>query len=239
MAPVVPPFVLWIVESLALTTTIYLFLSPMDIIKRAREANSTAAFSPFPFILMLMNGMNWIVYGIIAPSPVVWGVNAIGFVISLYLCGAFFKYTTEEKGMKIFVIASGVGVGFQTALYGHLAFNIREHDEAYKVMSVYGTAIAIVALGSPLVKAFHVVKTRDPSCMSFPLALATAVCGGLWVLFGIITMDKVVVLNNTISGSFGLLQITLFALFGPQYLKPANWFKGPPPKEPAPAEVTL
>jgi uncharacterized protein with PQ loop repeat len=228
-----PTWALWIVECFALITTVYLFLSPVDIVRRSREANSTSKFTPFPFVLMTMHTMNWVVYGVIAPSPVLWGVNIIGLLISFYLALHFFKYTTEEAGMRTFLVAAGVGVGFQALVYGHLAFNVREHDAMYKQMSMYGTGVGILALGSPLVKVFAVFKTRDPSCMSFPVALATVLCSGCWILFGIASLDKVVVLNNGISGTLGLLQIAVFAIFGPQYIRPKNWFKGPPKEEQA------
>eukprot|EP00002_Diphylleia_rotans_P031220 TRINITY_DN6478_c0_g1_i1.p1 TRINITY_DN6478_c0_g1~~TRINITY_DN6478_c0_g1_i1.p1 ORF type:complete len:248 (+),score=41.63 TRINITY_DN6478_c0_g1_i1:43-786(+) len=190
--------------------TVFLFLSPGDIIQKIRQAKSSEGFALIPFVCMLANTWLWSWYGLSIQQPVIFFLNATGGIITIYYIFNFYAFVPEKDLLKSNIMIFSV-VTLLVMMTGITEFFMGE--QASDISGSAAVIANVLALGSPLVNLYRVIKTKSTHTMSFPLALASMVLGILWFFYGYLVEDGYIMAPNALSVCFGAIQLVVYFVF--------------------------
>ncbi|KAJ3128179.1 hypothetical protein HK100_009335 [Physocladia obscura] len=88
-----------------------------------------------------------------------------------------------------------------------------QYDFGKQILGILANIVLVLFYGSPLSVCVKVIRERDSSSLSLPLALASALNGGLWTIYGFAMKDYYVGVPNLPGILFALVQIGLMAKY--------------------------
>lgn len=86
-------------------------------------------------------------------------------------------------------------------------------DESQLIIGVPGNILSVLTAASPLLQVKTILRLKDASCLPFGMSVMTVVAGGVWMVYGIMLGDPLVIFPNLFALSMGIIQVSLIALY--------------------------
>ena len=145
--------------------------------------------------MLCVNCLSWVFYGLLQQNYYIFCPNVVGVDFCFYYTLTIFHLVPEEKRNQLKNMLIGgftfVAVGALVAFVTIVPYDDDEHTKATTIMGIVACIVLIIFYSSPLSGLYQVIKTRDASSISYPLALANGVNGPLWTGYGFAIQDYV------------------------------------------------
>lgn len=208
----VAPVLVTAVRTCATLAACYLFASLMPTLRQVKRDKSVAQVPALPILSMFANCIGWALYGFLAQDyfPLV-ATNLIGLAFSVYYLVIYYQNSGIRRKLVQQQLLATIAAMALLALYPLVS--TAPPDEVQAHMGYAAIAICAVMFGSPLAVVKEVVRTKNTDLLPFTMILTGVVNCSLWLTYGFILMDFIVIVPNAINIILGLIQVSLFVIF--------------------------
>ncbi|CAJ2631772.1 unnamed protein product [Trifolium pratense] len=112
--------------------------------------------------------------------------------------------------LKMIVLMNFVGFGAIVVLT-HVIFE--DEKQRIKLLGWICVVFATSVFAAPLSIIRVVIRTKSVEFLPFPLSLLLLISAIMWLLYGLSLKDIYVTLPNVVGLTFGIVQITLYAIY--------------------------
>ncbi|GAU26787.1 hypothetical protein TSUD_317850 [Trifolium subterraneum] len=197
------------------------FLAPLPTFRRVCKKKSTEGFQSIPYVAALFSAMLWLFYAYMKTGETLLiTINAFGCVIETIYLAIYVTYCPKKVRMstlRMIVLMNFVGFGAIVVLT-HVIFE--KEDQRLKLLGWICVVFATSVFAAPLSIIRVVIRTRSVEFLPFPLSLLLLISAVMWLLYGLSLKDIYVTLPNVVGLTFGIVQITLYAMY--RNSKPVN-----------------
>nr|AQY72410.1 bidirectional sugar transporter 13-like protein [Pisum sativum] len=197
------------------------FLAPLPTFYRVCKKKSTEGFQSIPYVAALFSAMLWLFYAYIKTGETLLiTINAFGCVIETIYLAIYVTYCPKKIRMstlRMIVLMNFVGFGTIVVLTYVLA---KEEEGRIKLLGWICVVFATSVFAAPLSIIRVVIRTKSVEFLPFPLSLLLLISAVMWLLYGLSLRDIYVTLPNVVGLTFGIVQITLYAIY--RNSKPVN-----------------
>ncbi|CAK8568089.1 unnamed protein product [Lathyrus sativus] len=197
------------------------FLAPLPTFYRVCKKKSTEGFQSIPYVAALFSAMLWLFYAYIKTGETLLiTINAFGCVIETIYLAIYVTYCPKKVRMstlRMIVLMNFVGFGAIVVLTYVLA---KEEEGRIKLLGWICVVFATSVFAAPLSIIRVVIRTKSVEFLPFPLSLLLLISAVMWLLYGLSLRDIYVTLPNVVGLTFGIVQITLYAIY--RNSKPVN-----------------
>jgi solute carrier family 50 (sugar transporter) len=182
-------------------------------VKLIRENASLGSVNTFPFPMMVVNSMSWMIYGTAIKDIYVFFPNLFGFSFGIYYTLSTYPYQSQKsKDSATFIL---IGFGSLMFIIGAVAnIYVSDIQAGHKMIGIVCVLILIVFYSSPLSTMAHIVKTKTAASVHLGLAIATLINGILWAVYGLVVNDWFVSGPNILGAIFAIIQLLLVRIYG-------------------------
>lgn len=212
MAP--PDALVLAVRSCASLASCYMFASLLPEIRRVRAKRDARDMGLLPILSMLGNCVSWALYGLLLRDyfPLV-ATNAVGLGFACFYLVVYHQCTPAELRPTLHKHI-GMTLSLLLALVLYALTATEESFEAVRDrVGVVSILVSFVMVGSPLVAVREVLRTKNTDVLPFALIAAATLNSTLWLSYGIILANAVVIAPNVVNISLGAFQLSLFVVF--------------------------
>jgi len=186
-----------------------MFISPMPSVMHARAKGSLGELNPLPWMIILLNGISWMGYGLMVDD---WYMTA-AMVVGI-LCGGFYVVTgvnlssqAQLKTIEWLIYPLAFMLITTVVITVRLA---ETHEQTARLLfGVTGTFFNLLMYFVPLSTLAVVLKTRSAASISGPLSCTSMANCVMWSAYGIVIDDPFIYMPVVISGVFSLALVTL------------------------------
>ena len=87
---------------LGLTTALFMFLSPITVIRRIIIEKSISEFSEVPYVVSMMSCVLWVAYGVATPGRILpMATNIVGLFCQVFYCATFLNFSVGSDYERI------------------------------------------------------------------------------------------------------------------------------------------
>lgn len=213
------------VQACASMAACYLFASLYPDIRRVRDDKTTGKMPLLPLTSMFANCVLWSLYGFLARDyfPLL-ATNAVGIGFSSFYLAVYYRFTPQKLSMQRSVL------GMCTALFIVSMYPVFSYEPRVVVQQHIGymaITVCAVMFGSPLVLVKQVIATKNASLLPFGMIMASLINSLLWLTYGFILQDTIVILPNLLNLALGGLQLGIVCI----YPRGAGYANVEPPKD--------
>lgn len=142
---------------------------------------------------------------------------AVGTVLSVVYVAVYFSLTSERKYVAKLVlwVAIGLAIFVLYIVLGLAGVTNQSRDGVATVAGFVADVGTLMLFTSPFETIFHVLRTKNASSMPFHLCLVGAVCNSLWLTYGIIITDWILIVPNIICSVVGWIQVVVYIIYRP------------------------
>lgn len=192
--------------------------SSITTFRRVIEKRSTDSFSGLPYAIALFNCLVYTLYG----SPlisngwdnvVVMVVNSIGLLLECCFACIYLTFATPKSKKNMVWMVAGVLVIFGAIAI--ISFSI-VHDERHRkvLVGTVGLLATIILYASPLTVIKRVIQAKSAEFMpSFYFSLFAFLGSLLWLVYGALSKDIVIMTPNFIGVPLALGQMVLHCIY--------------------------
>ncbi|VDK67851.1 unnamed protein product [Litomosoides sigmodontis] len=204
-------FLSWL-STIAIGTTVCLFLTGLEICWRIWSQGTTNGISSAPFHTGLLSGQLWLQYGLLRHNEAIIYVNSIAALLySSYIFYYFMMapYATKNRCIRlvfmemIFLMSAHYYIHY----YGLPAETIRLH------LGMCCVIFNVLTVAAPLEALREVFRTRCTETMPLPLCCLTLLVTTEWLLYGILIDDVYIKVPNAIASVIAVIQLLPFLYF--------------------------
>ncbi|KAL4002868.1 Sugar efflux transporter for intercellular exchange family protein [Acanthocheilonema viteae] len=204
-------FVSWL-STLAIGTTVCLFLTGLEICWRIRSQRTTNGISSTPFHTGFLSGQLWLQYGLLRHNEIIICVNSVAALLySLYIFYYFIMapYATKNRCVRLIFaeVMFLMGAHYYIHYYGLPVEMIRLH------LGMCCVIFNVVTAAAPLEALREVFRTRCTETMPLPLCCLTLLVAAEWLLYGILIDDIYIQVPNAIASVIAVVQLLPFLYF--------------------------
>lgn len=189
--------------------------------KRVIENRSTESFSGFPYAIALFNCLVYTWYG----SPlisngwdnvVVMVVNAIGLLMQCCFVCIYLTFAPPKIKRNMGMMVGGLLVLFGTIVISSLSV-VHDHKHKKVLVGAAGMVATVILDISPLSVIGLVIQTKSVEFMpGFYFSLFTFLGSLLWMVYGAISRDMIIMAPNFVGVPLGFAQIVLYCVYRPK-----------------------
>ncbi|XP_012938035.1 sugar transporter SWEET1 [Aplysia californica] len=196
---------------LATVTSFAIQLIGMEMSFRIVQKGSTADVAPAPFIAFFVSACVWLKYGLMMGITSVILTSCLSAVLQfLYIC-IYYLYTNKKHFLHRLLLI-GLFILFTPLMY--VDFYETEVELASRHLGLYCCVLSVMCYASPMATLSEVLRHKSTDSISLPLCLINFVSAVEWTLYGLAIQDKFVTFPNFIGGVLGILQLSLFVVYG-------------------------
>lgn len=174
------------------------------------KEKTTGKYSPFPYAAIFANATVCTIYGVFSKNLDLIICNAPGIVLAisyLIIFWVFCQPCPRYQSMALFVVLIIAIAGTTVGL------TFTDDDTSSQVFGILLDITGMIQYGSPLVKAYDVIKSQSSKGLPLPLVLGTLFCSSCWTIYAIIKKDIYVLLQNGVGVVLALFQLSLFCIY--------------------------
>lgn len=203
-------------------TTNLLMLSPHAELKERSHKGSIRDFNIFPIVMLPINCMAWVFYSLVSQATTlsalfVFWTNLPGVLLGFYyITLLFMSGDVKPKEHKQVITTLGLGISLNVITLMTCCILLDSDEDAETKQLLFGsiaTLLMLIFYGSPLLLLSKVIKTKDSSSFSVPLASTTCVNGLVWVIFGWFTLDYFLFFSNLVGIILALIQLACIFIY--------------------------
>ncbi|TMW61774.1 hypothetical protein Poli38472_010837 [Pythium oligandrum] len=207
----VPDVLVQVVKAGASLAACYLSSSLFPEIREVHRNKATGTMLLLPIPSMFGNGVLWTLYGFLAHDyfPLV-ATNAVGIAFSAFYMAVYLRYTTEKCSVltrMLLVWAALLGLILYAVLSPEAKSAVKER------IGYIAIAVCAVMFGSPLVVVKQVVQTKNSALLPFGMIVAGVLNSVLWLSYGLLIQDMIVVAPNFLNLMLGATQLVLICVY--------------------------
>lgn len=194
-----------IVGSAAGIVTIGQFLSGAVMCKDIYKNKSTVGTPSMPFIGGIVIGTLMLKYSLMLADTATLVVNFAAVFLNVLYLSFYFIYSNNKKD-EIYKPLS-YGMALVSILLAYTSWEDPTLVE-YRY-SIITTVLLLLLIGSPLLEVNEIVRTKDSSCIPFPITFMGTICSTLWLLYAIILLNNFMVVQNIVGLILSAVQLVL------------------------------
>eukprot|EP00253_Pinus_taeda_P001747 PITA_01747 len=197
--------------------SLLMYAAPITTFKRVIQKRSTEDFSGFPYAIALFNCLTYMWYG----SPlisngleniVVLVVNCLGLLLEFCFISIYLTFAPPK--VKRTMLRMLVGV---FTLFGTVAtisfFALHDHKHKKVLVGTTGMVATVTLYGSPLSVIKLVIQTKSVEFMPFSLSLFAFMSSILWLTYGALGKDILIMAPNFLGLALGLVQMVVYCIY--------------------------
>ncbi|TMW69139.1 hypothetical protein Poli38472_001295 [Pythium oligandrum] len=196
------------VPVVAVGSSIASAVSPWHTVKVIQRAGHTMQYSFAPFFFFFVQSVMNTLYGYTTANPVVKYTAALSVVMGTYYINVYCRHAPNKARPLRWLVTALTLI----SMLAMVAMS-KSPKESQLLIGVPGNILALLTSASPLLQIKTILKTRDASCLPLGMAVMNVVAGGIWMLYGMLLQDKLVILPNMFALTMGLIQGALIVSF--------------------------
>uniref|UniRef100_A0A915PAV7 Sugar transporter SWEET n=1 Tax=Setaria digitata TaxID=48799 RepID=A0A915PAV7_9BILA len=174
--------------TLAIGSTVCLFLTGVEICWRIRSRGTTDGISPTPFHTGFISGQLWLQYGLLRHDEIVISVNSMAAL--LYSCYLFYYFIMSPYAIKkCFIRLIFLEMIFLTGVYYYINYYGLPLEIIRSQLGLCCVIFNVLTVAAPLETLREVFRTRCTETMPLPLCCLTLLVTTEWLLYGILIDD--------------------------------------------------
>ncbi|XP_076266815.1 sugar transporter SWEET1-like [Rhynchophorus ferrugineus] len=199
-----------IVGEVASYVTIAQFFSGILLCRDIYKKGSTKGFVATPFIGGLTLGVLMLKYGLLLSDPASIKVNLVAIVLNILYLLVFYQYNNNRTQDVLKPL--GYATTVVAVLLGYAEVESPDKIEFRFGLIVNGFLLALIAF--PLFGVREIIAKRDASSIPVLMTFMSTLVTFMWLLYGIILRNTLMVIPNIIGLLLCTVQFTLLALYG-------------------------
>uniref|UniRef100_K3WEY5 Sugar transporter SWEET1 n=1 Tax=Globisporangium ultimum (strain ATCC 200006 / CBS 805.95 / DAOM BR144) TaxID=431595 RepID=K3WEY5_GLOUD len=200
--------------------SLFMCMSPAPSLYKIHKNKHCGEVVVIPLLSLWGNCHLWTLYGYLTENLFpVFLTFITGEVFSWIYLIVYYRYTTERKYMRKFVIIQFLALLAVTiyALSGEYMLGITSQSKSTvgDVVGWIAVTVCVLLFASPLATIRRVIRTKNAA--SFPIALCVVgfVGNSLWVIYGSMIGDLFMWGSNAICVALGFVQIIVYIIYNP------------------------
>ncbi|KAJ3294941.1 hypothetical protein BCR33DRAFT_722081 [Rhizoclosmatium globosum] len=189
-----------------------LVLSPFAAVKTAYETQRLGKLNTLPYALMVGNAFSWIGYSWFIRDWFVFFGNIIGWIAGMFFTLLLLPLAPRSAQFLSICVLVGVSSAIQI-IYGTVFVSGVEYAKGEQTMGIVANIVLVSFYGSPLSVCVSVIKEKDSTALSFPLALTSLINGSLWTAYGIAIGNPYIGAPNALGVLFSIFQMILLSVY--------------------------
>ncbi|KAM3723778.1 Sugar transporter SWEET1 [Dirofilaria immitis] len=204
-------FLSWLC-TLAIGTTVCLFLTGFEICWRIRSQGTTDGISSAPFHTGFLSGQLWLQYGLLRNDETIICVNSVATLLySSYLLYYFImaSYATKSRCIRLIFLE----VIFLMSAHYYIHYSGSPMEVIRSRLGMCCVIFNVLTVAAPLEALREVFRTRCTETMPLPLCCLTVLVTAEWLLYGILIDDIYIKVPNAIASMIAIAQLLPFFYF--------------------------
>lgn len=189
-------------------TAIYLFLSPLQDIKKQRS-KGVVTIDAVPFCVTLVQHVLWVVLAGLLHDIWIFTPNLIGTFSSVFCTTTALRFGIDGTAASKMEVVLCIGLGFSVlfVMFAMTPIFVESEEVRKTICGNVCIAICIAMYGSPCYEAVLAIKTKDASKISLAFAVAGSINGFFWGTYGFINGLMPVLIPNGLGCFLSLFNI--------------------------------
>jgi len=197
-------------------TSLALFGASWKDVAKIKRNRHCGALNGIPFVACLLQGVMWAVYGVFMRTLSIVPINIIGCTCMLYYSVIFYSVIPYDR--KILRTVFEVGIVFAIiapfTLAALLFFAVEDNDARISVYGIITNCCSVAFYVSPFSALYGIIKSRDASPISKPLAVTVLMNGTLWFFYGFHRNDWNICTPNMFAVVLSIIQLIIRKYYG-------------------------
>ncbi|TYZ68567.1 hypothetical protein PybrP1_006094 [[Pythium] brassicae (nom. inval.)] len=195
------------VPVVAASASVVFAISPWQTVAAIRQAKSTLQYSFAPFFFYFVSSVIYTLYAAVTANVVMGGTALLGALLGSYYVYVFYTHAGDKTQPARMLLLSLVFVTLLWLAVSH------SPTEAQLIIGVPANILSVLTAASPLLQLKTILRLRDASCLPFGMSVMNVVAGGVWMVYGIMLQDALVIIPNLFALTMGTIQVSLILLF--------------------------
>lgn len=204
-----------VMRVLTTVSALYMCASPSSAVYRIIKHRNVGSESILPFATLWVSNHIWMLYGHVTNNMFpIFLTYAIGDALSIIFLAVYLCYATDRKAVfKTCLIALVCNAA--VSLYVILGMNGVFNQNVTPVVGITAVTSSLLMYASPFAAIRVVLQTRSSVSMPFAMILAGVINNLLWIVYGFLVFDLIVVIPSSVNMFLGIIQVALYGLFHP------------------------
>lgn len=176
-------------------------------IKTIEQAKSTLQYPFAPFFFYFISSVIYTLYGFVISNALMGGTALLGAVMGSYYVFVYYTHAGDKTQPTRMLTYSFVFIVLLSLAVSH------SPDQSPLLIGVPGNILSVLTSASPLLQVKTILRLKDASSLPFGMSVMNVVAGGVWMVYGFMLGDPLVILPNMFAFSMGVIQVSLIALY--------------------------
>ncbi len=197
-------------------TCLGIYISDFSKVSKIVRDGDLGSYNVLPNMMCFVNCFSWVMYGLLVGNYYIFCPNLAGMNFTLFYALSVYHLASAAKRN---LIRNVLLVGQTYVLIGALAafVTLVPYDPEGTMREKVSGWVAVIALlvfySSPLTDLANVIKSKDTSSISLPLAIANGINGSLWTAYGFAISNPFVWAPNLAGILTVLVQLLLVFIY--------------------------
>lgn len=197
-------------------TCLAIYLSDYKKVASIVQSGDLGSYNVLPNMMCFVNTFSWVMYGLMVGNYYIFCPNLVGMNFTIFYALSVYHLAPSNKRK---MIRNVLLVGQSFVLLGALASFVvlLPYDPEGVLREQVSGWVAVIALlvfySSPLTDLANVIKSKDASSISLPMAVANGINGLLWTSYGFAISNPFVWAPNFVGIITVLVQIVLVFIY--------------------------
>lgn len=209
---------LLVIKVLASLSALYMCVSPSTSLYRMHKQRDTGHASIVPLVALWACDHMWMLYGYVTDNAFPLMVTyAVGDVLNIGFIAVYFKHSKQRK-VVLKATAVALLCNAVVTIYAVLGKRQLLDQSLHGVTQTVGfiaVASSLLLYASPFSAISQVVRTKSSASIPITMCLVGIVNNALWVIYGVLISDSVLIVPTCINIVLGCIQAVLFFVYHP------------------------
>uniref|UniRef100_K3WSB2 Sugar transporter SWEET1 n=1 Tax=Globisporangium ultimum (strain ATCC 200006 / CBS 805.95 / DAOM BR144) TaxID=431595 RepID=K3WSB2_GLOUD len=195
------------VPVVAASVSVIFAVSPLQTVKTIQQAKSTLQFSFAPFFFYFIQSVIYTLYAFVTSNLIMGATALLGSFMGSYYVYVYYKHAGDKTQPFRMLTYSLIFIVLLSLAVSH------SPEESQLIIGVPGNILSILTASSPLLQVRTILRRKDASCLPFGMSVMTVVAGGVWMVYGIMLQDNLIIYPNLFALTMGIIQVSLIIMY--------------------------
>lgn len=210
---------LTVIQVLASLSALYMCLSPTTDMYRMHKLRDVGQASVMPLAALWVCNHMWMLYGYVTDDLFPLLVTyAVGDVLGVIFLAIYYRWS-KQRTYVLKVAAAALIINALVAVYVVLGKTgaLPQSSSSFNLAVGYiAIASSLVLYSSPLSTIKLVIQTKSSESIPAPMIITGVINNTLWVIYGILLKDIILILPTAINIVLGAVQVMLYVIYHPK-----------------------
>ncbi|TYZ61053.1 hypothetical protein PybrP1_002658 [[Pythium] brassicae (nom. inval.)] len=207
------------IKILASVSALYMCMSPATALYKIHQQRHTGQASVMPLVALWACDHMWMLYGYVTDDTFPLLVTyAAGSVFNIGFIAVYFRYS-PRRALVLKTTAAALVCNAAVTIYAVLAKRGVLHQSADTLKQAVGfvaIASSLLLYASPFSTLSRVIQTKSSASIPITMCVVGVVNNALWIIYGVLISDLLLVVPTSINIVIGSIQIVLYFLYRPR-----------------------